>query len=187
MQPRLLLESITFSDGTKINTSDANIIVLVGPNTSGKSSTLREIQDGAGLSGGVGPVVQSVTFQKQGTPAELKLWLEQNVQKVRKPYERESSYTWLGKGCSEVDVEERWKHTNIGGLNGILCTLIDVEKRLEVANNQDQIDFFSQAPSHPMHVLYKNGDLEQKVNEAFRAAFKTDVVLNSLLKNSQKV
>jgi len=178
MQPRLLLESITFSDGTKITTSDANIIVLVGPNNSGKSSTLREIQDGAGISKNVGPVVQSVTFQKQGTPAELKLWLEQNVQKVKKSYEDVPSYKWLGKGCEENAVESRWKHTDIGGLNGILCTLIDVEKRLEVANQQDQINFFSEAPSHPMHVLYKNADLEQKVNEAFRAAFKADVVLN---------
>src|SRR5436190_2084431 len=29
-----------------------------------------------------------------------------------------------------------------------------------------------------MHVLYKNAALEQKVNAAFRAAFKTDLVLN---------
>jgi hypothetical protein len=178
MQPRLLVESITFSDGTKITTSDANIIALVGPNNSGKSSTLREIQDGAGLSDDVGPVLRAVTFKKQGTPAELKLWLEQNVQKIQERHNRGYVYKWLGRGCPEVDVEQRWKNTNIDSLNGILCTLIDVEKRLEVANQQEPIDFFSEAPSHPMHVLYKNADLEQKVNEAFRAAFKTDVVLN---------
>lgn len=178
MDPRLLLNSLTFSDGTTISTGDANIIALVGPNNSGKSSTLREILGGAGSSKDVGPVLRKITFKKEGAAEELKLWLELNVQKVKERYERGMTYAWLGSGCPEEDVESCWRRAESGRLNGILCTLIDVEKRLEVANEQEPINFFSEAPSHPMHVLYKNPDLERKVNEAFRAAFKTDIVLN---------
>jgi hypothetical protein len=175
---RLLLQSLTFSDGTKISTADAKIIVLVGPNNSGKSSTLGEIQSGAKSTKRVGPVLKTVTFDKHGSWAQLKLWLEQNVQQVDDPYDRGISYSWLGKTCPAAEAEENWKGRDLGALNGILCTLMDVEKRLGVAGAQESIDFFTEAPSHPVHVLFKNPKLETSVSEAFRAAFKTDLVLN---------
>jgi ABC-type phosphate/phosphonate transport system ATPase subunit len=84
MQPRLLLQSLTFSDGTTVLTSEASIVALVGPNNSGKSSTLREIQDRACSADKPGPVLKSATFEKRGTYADLKVWLEQNVQKIVK-------------------------------------------------------------------------------------------------------
>lgn len=178
MQPQLLLESLTFSDGTTISTGDTKIVAIVGPNNSGKSSALREIQHGCVSAKNLGPVLRKVTFRKRGTPEELKLWLEQNVQKIKDRYEEGLSYSWLGEKCRVEYVENNWKDSNFGSLSGILCTLIDVEKRLEVANMQEPINFFIDAPSHPMHVLFKNPALEQKVNEAFRVAFKSDLVLN---------
>ena len=178
MQTQLLLESLTFSDGTTISTIDTKIVALVGPNNSGKTSALREIQHSGGSAKNVGPVLRTISFVKRGTATELKQWLEQNVQKVQEKYREGMLYSWLGSGCREDEVEGYWKGSDLKSLNGILCNLIDVEKRLEVANKQEPIDFFLEAPSHPMHVLFKNTVLEQKVNEAFKAAFKTGLVLN---------
>lgn len=178
MQPQLLLESLTFSDGTTISTSDTKIVAFVGPNNSGKSSALREIQNGAVDAKHFGPVLRKVAFGKRGTPDEMKLWLEQNVQKIKDRYGEHLVYSWLGAQCRVEDAESNWKDSNLHSLGGILCTLIDVEKRLEVANMQEPVNFFFEAPSHPMHVLFKNSTLEQKVNEAFRIVFKTDLVLN---------
>jgi hypothetical protein len=178
MEPRLVLTSLTFSDGTRVGTSEAKIIALVGPNNAGKSSTLREIQLGAASSTSIGPVLKAATFKREGDPVDLKEWLEHHVQKVKHPYEPGFVYSWLRGECREGEVEELWRHEDIGGLSSILCTLIDVEQRLQVANAQEMIDFFSEAPSHPMHVLFKDVRLEEKVSETFRAAFKTDIVLN---------
>ena len=178
MKTAFILESLAFSDGTTVATTNAKILALVGPNNSGKSSVLREIQMGAGDSRKIGPVLRSVTFEKRGSTTDFKEWLENNVQKIQDRYERGLVYSWLGKGCPEEEVNERWQAKNVGPLNGILCTLIDAENRLLVANKQEPIDFFSEAPSHPMHVLFKNPELEEKVSETFRAAFKTDLILN---------
>lgn len=178
MEPQFILESVTFSDGTEIRTSSAKIIAIVGPNNSGKSSTLREVVAGAYSSDNVGPVLRGVAFKKAGTTADLTAWLDKNVQKVIPKYEQKMFYSWLGKGCPEEETERRWRQVSIGSLSGILCGHIDVENRLEVGNGQAPINFFTEAPSHPTHVLFKNGDLEEKLNEIFRAAFKTDIILN---------
>jgi predicted ATPase len=180
MPIRVLLKSLTFSDGTTVDTSGSKIVVLVGPNNSGKSSTLNEILVGAGASAHeeIGPVLRQVLFDKHGSSAELKEWLNEKVQKVLLPYNRGEQYSWLGSGCAMADVEKSWTGQNLGELNAILCTLISVDKRIGVANPQEPINFFEEAPSHPVHVLFKNPDLENKVNEAFKAAFKTEIVLN---------
>jgi ABC-type cobalamin/Fe3+-siderophores transport system ATPase subunit len=72
MQTQLLLESLTFSDGTTISTIDTKIVAIVGPNNSGKSSALLEIQLGGVSAKNLGPVLRTVTFDKRGTAAELK-------------------------------------------------------------------------------------------------------------------
>ena len=43
-QPAITFESITFSDGTTIETDPTDVLVLVGPNNAGKSLALRELE-----------------------------------------------------------------------------------------------------------------------------------------------
>jgi hypothetical protein len=87
-------------------------------------------------------------------------------------------YSWLGEDCSEDDIEQLWKNSKLGDLGNILCTIIGVEKRLDVGDPQEPVNFYSEAPSHPIHVLYKNVLLEQKISQVFRTAFKTNLILN---------
>jgi hypothetical protein len=44
-EPKVLVKSITFSDNTTIQLSGNDVVVIVGPNNSGKSATFRAIRD----------------------------------------------------------------------------------------------------------------------------------------------
>lgn len=175
---RITIKTIKFSDGTAIDASGTQIVVLVGPNNAGKSSTLNEIFTGAGNSDEVGPVLRDVLMEKHGSLDDLNAWLATNAKKVKIQYRPRQEYAWLGRACPEEDVEKSWNSRNIGALNNILCSVIDVEQRIQVPGPQEPINFFTEAPSHPMHVLFKRPDLEERVSEAFREAFKTEIILN---------
>ena len=45
MEPKAWVKSITFSDNTTIQLAEDDVVVVVGPNNSGKSATLRAIRE----------------------------------------------------------------------------------------------------------------------------------------------
>ena len=65
--PAVTFRSITFSDGTTIELDQADVVVLVGPNNSGKSVALRELEDRIGNTG-QSLVVLDAKLHYTGTP-----------------------------------------------------------------------------------------------------------------------
>jgi ABC-type cobalamin/Fe3+-siderophores transport system ATPase subunit len=74
------IETVTFSGGKTVTLSPDSITIIVGPNNSGKTSTLRELS--TAIAGGQpGPVVTHLEMQKRGDSNDVKEWLDQNATK----------------------------------------------------------------------------------------------------------
>ena len=65
------ITTATFSDGTTIVFDGDDFVVLVVPNNSGKSASLRDIRDHASGTNGQWFAVKQVAFRKEGTVDEL--------------------------------------------------------------------------------------------------------------------
>lgn len=176
MGVQLQLSSITFRDGTEIALGPGSVLLVVGPNNSGKTSALREIR--SCLAGKDGHhVVERITVAKAGTASEIKEWLDEHVALTDTDY-GDRHYRWLGEYCNVRNIEREWNTEHAGDLATILTTMLDVENRLSAAGPVDAIDFVTDAPTHPLHVMYQDDRIEQALAQHVRAAFGSGIVVN---------
>jgi ABC-type cobalamin/Fe3+-siderophores transport system ATPase subunit len=74
---------LTFNSGVSVDTSEADIVVIVGPNNTGKSQTLQlSMMPGAPVSASTFFVLSDLTIERAATTEELQRWL------------KERRYTW---------------------------------------------------------------------------------------------
>lgn len=117
-------DSLTFSGGETVELSPGSTTIIVGPNNSGKTSTLRELS--AFLAGNkIGPVLECSTIQKEGDLDDIKKWLDENVALVTSQSGSEVVYSWLGAECSvsgTSNYKKEWSKAHLGNLAKILCS-----------------------------------------------------------------
>ena len=86
-QPTASISELTFSGGDSFQLNKNEKIILVGPNNSGKSQTLREIiricNDGK-IEQAI--VIKSLTISKEGTSDDLKAFLDEKAEYVNVSY-----------------------------------------------------------------------------------------------------
>lgn len=71
---KVSIKSVTFSDSTEVQVPEGGILVIVGPNSAGKSRSLRDIRDGiAGQTSGA--AVSSIKLELDGSSIELLQYL----------------------------------------------------------------------------------------------------------------
>ena len=72
-------QSITFSDGTRVDAPPQGVVVLVGPNNAGKSATLRELASSVQSPHVPRRVTVDTPVEKGGDVEEFIEWLSQNA------------------------------------------------------------------------------------------------------------
>jgi energy-coupling factor transporter ATP-binding protein EcfA2 len=182
------LESITFSGGETIALEPDSVTLIVGPNSSGKTTSLREIhrllrKDDDNWNSLEYPeppppvVVKELHIKKSGTVDDLKAWLQEKIFLGTHKHDPKVAYRWLGHQCEQRYVASSWKSQQLGSLAGILCFIVDVEDRLKVSVAPEAVESFQNPPEHPIHVLLRDDQMELTVSEYFREAFHTDLIL----------
>jgi len=83
--PRVWIQSLKFSDGSVITLRRDDILVLVGPNNSGKSAALRAIRDKISQTSIHSPVVLSVERQLVGKAEDVIAWLNRTARRPDSP------------------------------------------------------------------------------------------------------
>jgi hypothetical protein len=58
------------------------------------------------------------------------------------------------------------------------CRRLDAATRTTVSKTPEHIAVLREPPSHPIHVLYRDHDLEERVSGVFRKAFRVDLVVH---------
>lgn len=179
MKPHVTVASITFSDGTAITLEPSDIIVVVGPNNSGKSATLRFIRDRFQNENPPSPVISQATLRKIGTLSDVSEWLPTVS---RKETDLTSGLKYVAHGVQvwHQHLEHYWLSQDRGfrELSRFFCHMLTADERLQAANPASGIALTRQAPSHPIHYLMINDSLEISISRRFREAFGVDLIVH---------
>lgn len=173
------VSSIEINGGQEIQLSPDDLLVVVGPNNSGKSSLLREIKQFA-RDRTSGPVVKSVAFSGQGNPADLQAWFQQKTWQSSQDGARRT-YRWFNANVRTDTINGQWEQRGegcIGVLAEFFCSLLDTEERLKVANPAGSFALLREPPTHPIQVLYSRDELEETASKYFHEAFGQDLIVN---------
>ena len=178
-KPRVWIHEATFSDGSKVTLNFDDIVVLVGPNNSGKSVALKNIEQKAKEKTSSTIVVTSVELAIDGDQTQLCKWLERNSRKnISNP--SDPAFTRMGASVHESQAKSWW--TNYGnGLHELarfFVCLLTTDARLGAANPAPNIALTRDPLTHPIHYLQINDDIEKKVSSYFRDAFGDDLVVH---------
>ena len=180
MEPRVWVKSITFSDNTTIELAKDDVVVVVGPNNSGKSATLRGIRDKLGLPSASNPVVTAITLEKVGTVDDLLNWLRRTTKETEGNPNVAASFQSLGNSVPVVHASAWWGNAAapLSNLSKFFCRLLSADERLQASNAPANIAITRDPPAHPIHFLQRDDSLEEKLSCQFKRAFGVDIVVH---------
>jgi hypothetical protein len=172
MKPSISISKLSFSGGSTFTLGPNEKVILVGPNNSGKSQSLREIlaicQDGKKERS---VVVADIELEKAGSEADLRKFLESEAELVSGVYRHED---WQ---LHENHIQF-WKLPYLQhGLSLGFIRKIAADERLKICEQQSSI-----APgdhkSKPQHILYDDEALMKRISGLFRRAFGKDLMFD---------
>ena len=171
--PTVTFQSIAFSDGTTVSLDPNDVVVLVGPNNAGKSLAFRELEQHVGNPVET-TVIKSTTLHKTGTPEGLSEYFRKHAQV--KTHGSDRVYSGYRFSVTERRIEEFWTK-NIQQLRSFFCMRILTETRIGDSDPANAIAVLDEPASHPIHMLYSDDQLEQKISEYFKRAFGEDLIV----------
>lgn len=185
-KPHVRIVSLEFENGLSLKMKPHETIVVVGPNNAGKSLLLREVQ---GLlqqgplrqqthllrdvhletDSGVNEVLQ---WAISSTPAHLRAIGPAHDRPVVLPSQR----------LSDQAVTSLWgtgvSGNGFGVLTPLFCGYLNTEGRLALAQNVNSFNPVDDSPSHPMHHLHEDDDIEIRISRLVERAFGQELVVN---------
>ena len=171
-KPVAKISGITFSDGNYFGFSPNDKVIMVGPNNSGKSLSLREIFRISSEGDKANTLaVKDVGINKKGSKEELKFFLDEKASL------REDHYYYKDWVLSENAIR-RWDEPYlIRNLASGFMKNIEAIDRLSICDVQDSIGPTEQK-SKPQHLLYDDPVLMSNVSALFRRSFGEDIMFD---------
>jgi energy-coupling factor transporter ATP-binding protein EcfA2 len=180
--PRLWIDQLSFSDGSAVTLAKDDIVLVVGPNNSGKSATLRAIRDKLAANT-ASPVISNLTSVREGTPEDVTEWLE-SFTKKNDPFATDPIFQGLGGSVHRSQINHFWNAQQpLHGLARFFCHLLTADERLQAANPPGNIAVLRDPPTHPIHYLIRDEQLEKRLSDHFKKAFGEDLIANRLAGN----
>ena len=171
-KPSASISRLVFSGGSKFVLEPNEKIIIVGPNNSGKSQSLREILAICQNGKKERPmVIAELEIAKTGNAEELRTFLENEGDYVRGAYRYED---WT---IPETNVQFWGQPYLVHGLSQGFVKKIAADDRLRICDQQNSIAPFEQK-SKPQHVLYDDEALMSKVSALFKRAFGKDIMFD---------
>lgn len=172
-RPAIYLQNIAFNDGTVLPLTRNSIVVFTGPNNSGKSQILRDIENCLNKSKEkLTVVIKNCLLNFQGDITN-ESFLNNHFFINQQGY-----FELFGKGQSfdKNYLTNNWKNRSLyNDLHLMFVKLLSTEMRLTVSN---ALQRNPKAESHPIFKLYKSEQLAQQISDYFHQAFGEDLVID---------
>jgi hypothetical protein len=179
VDPRILIKTLTFSDGTEIFPEADEVLVIVGPNNSGKSATLRAVRAKLGQSSYNSPVLNAVAFDKIGSLGEVMSWLEATARKNTDSPPGNPHFSMYGVVTHAIEIRNAWPgRGNFENGARFFCHFLTADERLQAANPANNFAIKKEAPSHSIHFLQRDERLEKRISDTFKNAFGVDLTVD---------
>lgn len=172
--PTIKVRSLTFSDGTKISIGPSDIVVLVGPNNSGKSKALDQIQNHLIGEKKDAIVLKKIEFLRSGSSSEVEEFIAKNSVKIDDEY---CGYQFKVKAKL---IPELWGENSVyfrRDFVSAFCMNVVSETRIQDSNPATSVSFLNDPPTHPIHMLYKDERLERQISKYFERAFNQELIV----------
>jgi AAA domain, putative AbiEii toxin, Type IV TA system len=155
------------------------VLVIVGPNNSGKSATLRAIRDKLKMSFH-SPVLPIVHFKKIGTLKDIISLLDIIARKNPTSPFNNQQYNVFGVNLYINNINGFWSGNASGLEDGarVFCHFLTADERLQASNPPNNIAVLRDAPSHPIHFLQRDDREEKRIGDMFKQAFGVDISIN---------
>ncbi|WP_344949000.1 ATP-dependent nuclease [Actinomadura miaoliensis] len=188
---KVAISKLHFSDGDSVDIPENGVTVIVGPNNSGKSFSLRNISTAASGTidhyGEIGPVVTGVEVNKESEhPADIIKWLEVSGWKsVQIPGQQEAVYGVTdhgSNGMTKSAIMGEWRRGGaLGGLARFLLKHEGTENRLSLISSEQMFDPLRSAPSGPVQLIAFDSKYLQRVSALTLRAFGEQVCINTFV------
>lgn len=179
--PSTHISGLIFNEGTRISLDENDIILVVGPNNSGKSATLMGIHQKLNSPASVSPIIQAIELSKEGNIDDLNRWLKSFAKYLpNEAYPTNPGYSGFGISIYKGDVDAGWQQqiNALGQLTRFFCHILSTGERLQICNPAQNIAITTDALSHPIHYLQRDDGLELSLSAKFRKAFGLDLVVH---------
>lgn len=184
------LESLELPDIGEVDCS--GLILIVGPNSSGKSQLLRDIQKKVSgepsklvVASGIGvrklshePLMKYLSDQ-----GHIYIFEDADGNEFIRPkstyggmggapqIQKSQLETWRGAYVNPNATYSRRQSEYLGYLGRFLLTALFLDQRLTALNQTGLIDFQNSPPSHDLHVLFLNDQAKEQLLEEIRSSF----------------
>ena len=167
---KLIIESLSFNDGTTLSIGENDIVVFVGPNNVGKSQSLHDIYSLLS-SENTGIVVETINKRIEGKETikdDLSAFSIVNA----------GDYTGAQFKIYGSDIRDFLQTEKISkGIAKFLCSLLSTENRLRLIDPQEKVRD-EEVMKHPFHYLERTRELLPQMKQAFYEAFGGQLHLN---------
>ena len=174
MEVSIHVSAFEFASQEKISLQSDSIVVFVGPNSSGKTQSLKDIwlylsspHKPRGFS------VKDVSIEKAGT-------LEQYLAYIRaNSIVRDNTILVSGQQLSPPDAfDKEWGKERPHHTGRLFAKLIGADDRLSAIKERKRIDRSKQKPEHPLQALDFEPDQEKLVSKSFYNIFGQHLMLD---------
>ncbi|WLH47285.1 ATP-dependent nuclease [Pseudomonas beijingensis] len=173
--PSIHIKELKFEGNLSIPLDNDSILVIIGPNNTGKSATLNSIR----------------TRMRQETQlpsalTSLRLRREPNLEKLKEellPFrDQYGSYSVIGQGFHESTLSSWWDENSesVGGYYSQQA-ISDLTTRARLSDCDPQPAFDNReeySANHPFQHMYRDSTLEEAISKVFHRAFKRDLVVH---------
>lgn len=172
------IRSIQFSDKININLQNDSILVLVGPNNSGKSASLNYITS---------KLIDDPSRPSPACPIqEFKLDRISTLEEVRNaitPFATSDSGYNIGGFQFQPVILNHWWNSSTNSIGNALTGLIvsDLTTRARLGDCEPANSFDARIPqsaTHPFQRMWRDRNFEFQTSDIVRRAFKADLVLH---------
>jgi energy-coupling factor transporter ATP-binding protein EcfA2 len=177
-EPLVYVTELAFKDGTKLTLNKDSIIVLTGPNNSGKSSVLQAIEDNLIHRGSSVPVLDDLHIKAEGTEGQFQKFIQERTL----PAEDDSNVViqdYRRYRLNEIrnDVANAFRGSEVSSL---FFSRLNAEAKLSSVKPARRDDWTKRSPSEPLQWLDLEMDAETEICQMFRKVFGLYLVVNRL-------
>lgn len=174
------INTLWFGCGVEVSIDKDTILVVVGPNNSGKSTTLSDIR-GILSDSNYGPIaITNISVKRISTSKSI----EEYFQPVRRI---DGSYMIGGSYLPYHSIDNLWNSDK--PFIGLLAkyTVSELTTKVRLSDADPAQSFQATIPfsaDHPFQHMYRDDKLEQKISEQFRQAFREDLLIHRVAGNT---